>query len=217
MIFSNKRGMEIAISTIVIIIISVVIFSMSLYFVFKWFGQAEELKAEIDKQTKEQITTALKSGNQLVAIPFSIQETKRGNPITFGAGVRYIGPDTEKQFSTATSFSGAYTPDGKTICAQTDQCAQHIQQTWLGNFAITPTFTLKKNEEKLIPILIRVDSNIASGRQTPIGDYIFNLCVYDKPLDINGQPFAECTTGQYKNSPDAFYTNKIYQLVIKVI
>lgn len=208
----NKRGMEFSIGMIVGLILSILIFSISVYLVFKWFGSAEELKSEIDRQTREQIMAALKTGNQLVAIPISIQETKRGNAATFGVGVRNIA--SEDSFSMAVSFSGAFTPDGKTIAVD----RQHIDQKWLGTTATVDTFTLKKNEEKLIPLLLKADVNTAPGISTQKGDYVFNACVYKKPLTSDGQPYAPCNKEQFtRGSADVYYTKKIYQIVVRVI
>ncbi len=212
---TNKKGMELSIGLIVILILSILIFSLSLYFLFKWFGQAEELKAEIDRATHEQILTALKSGNQLVAIPIAIQEQKRGNKVTFGVGIRNLA--AEKQFSMAAAFSGAYMPNGNAICTAGESCAFYIEEHWLGGFATTPTFTLKKNEEKILPLLIKTDVNIDAGRTTPKGDYTFNVCVYDKKLRDDGTPPAACSAGQFSYNPGEFYTAKIYQVTVKVV
>lgn len=207
----NKKAMEFSIGMIVGLILSILIFSMSLYFVFKWFGSAEELKGEIDRQTQQQIMSALKTGNQLVAMPISIQEGKRGSAVTFGVGVRNIA--AEDDFSMAVSFSGAFTPDGKVIPVE----KTYIDQKWLGTSATVDTFTLKKNEEKLIPILLKADVSTAPGVSAQKGDYVFNLCVYKQPLRSDGQPYAECSKNQFQINSDAFYTKKIYQIVIRVI
>ncbi len=202
--------MELSIGLIVILILSVLIFSMSLYYLFTWFGRAEQLKAEIDKQTEEQILAALKTGNQLVAIPIAVQQVKRGNAATYGIGVRNIA--AEGAFSMATTFSGAYTPDGRTITVD----ETYLTEKWLGAFANTPTFRLRKNEQKVIPQLIKADLNIAQGAPTPKGDYVFNICVYDSGLRPDNTPPSECSTGQYKNDPTVFYTAKIYQVTVRV-
>ncbi len=207
----NKKAFEMSVGLIVVLILSILIFSLSLYFVFKWFAQAEQLKAEIDRQTQEQIITALKTGTQLVAIPISIQEAKRGTSTTFGIGVRNL--DSEKPFSMATSFSGAYTPDGKTIPVD----ETYIGNNWLGSFATIPTFAIKKNDQKVIPILIRVPTNIAPSVVTQKGDYAFNVCVYDRQLRSDGSPPAPCTIGQFQTSSQEFYTGKIYQITVRVV
>jgi len=207
----NKKAFEMSVGMIVIIILSVLIFSMSLYFVFKWFGSAEEFKAEIDKQTSEQIMAALQSGNQLVAIPIAIQQAKRGTSANFGVGVRNIG--VEKDFSLALSFSNAYLPDGKPI----DCDPEYVERNWLGSFSVSNLGKLKKNEQKVFPFMVKADLNIASGKPAPKGDYVFNVCVYDMPLSVNNEPPAPCSVGQFSQSSEVFYTSKIYQVTVKVI
>ncbi|VVB81896.1 Uncharacterised protein [uncultured archaeon] len=199
----NKKAFEMSIGMIVIIILSVLIFSLSLYFVFKWFGSAEELKAQIDRQTQEQIVAALQTGNQLVAIPIAVQDAKRGASANFGVGIRNINVD--KDFSLALGFSGAYQPDGKTI----DCDPAYIEQYWLGSFSSVDIGRIKKNELKVVPFLIKADLNVAPGKPAPAGDYIFNVCVFD------GLP-APCNIEQFKVSSGAFYTGKIYQVTVKV-
>ncbi len=204
----SKKGLEMAIGTVVMLLISVLIFSMSIYFVFKWFGGAEELKTEIDRQTQEQIVSVLKSGNTLVAIPIAIQETGRGKPVTFGMGVRNVAEG--KDFSASVSFSGAYDPRGNPIPVNVD----YVEDTWLGNFNVIDTFFLQRNEQKLIPLPLRASTNIAEGIPTPKGDYVFNVCVYPAPLTPNGQPPAPCSPGQPFG---AFYTEKMYQVTVRVV
>ncbi|HLF54128.1 MAG TPA: hypothetical protein VI612_00215 [Candidatus Nanoarchaeia archaeon] len=207
----HKKGLEMSIGLIVVLILSVLIFSLSLYMVFNWFGKAEVLKAEIDKQTQEQIKAVLASGNTLVAIPIPIQQAKRGGSVNFGIGVRNVAE--ARDFSGAISFSGAYTPDGRSISVN----EEYLPKNWLGNFNVIQTFSLKKNEQKLIPILIKVHTNVAEGVATPKGDYVFNVCLYPAPLKSDGSPPAECTIGQYQHSADLFYTGKIYQVTVRAV
>ena len=213
----NKKGLTVSIGMLVMIILSILIFSLAVYFLFKWFGEAEIIKAEIDKRTQEQIITALKTGTQLVAIPISMQEVKRGTDVTFGVGIRNIG-DTGP-FSMAVKYSGAFYPDGGPI--NVDQ--QYIGDNWLGaTFAVTETFELKRNEQKLMPVLIKTDPNIAPGRRTPKGDYVFNVCVYDSPSrSVTGggapAPPAPCDLDTFKNRRGILYTKKIYQVTVKVV
>ncbi len=207
----HKKGLELSVGLIVLLILSVLIFSLSLYMVFNWFGKAEVLKAEIDKQTQEQIKAALASGNTLVAIPIAIQETKRGNAANFGIGVRNVAD--ARDFSGEIAFSGAYTQDGKSIAVN----EEYLERNWLGNFNVINTFNLKKNEQKLIPILIKVHTNVAEGVATPKGDYVFNVCIYNLPLRSDGSPPGECTVEQYRGASGVFHTGKIYQVTVRVV
>lgn len=209
-VFYGKKGLEISIGMVVVFILSIIIFSMSVYLVFKWFGGAEQLKAEIDKQTEEQIVAALKTGNALVAIPIAVRQTEKGDAVNFGLGVKNVGQDGE--FSAAVSFSGAFLPDGNPIYV--DEI--YVNKNWLGNFNIIDTFRLRKNEQKLTPIQIRAYPTITEAAATTKGDYIFNICVYDKPLQ-NNQPWAECSARQYGIAANSFYTSKIYQVTVRVV
>jgi len=195
----NKKGLTFSIGFMVMLIMAILIFSMSLFLLFQWFGEAEELEAAIDKQTREQILSALKTGTSLVAIPFSIQPTSRGKPVNFGIGVRNI--KEQRKFSTSVSFSGAYDPGGQEIIVDEDFIKEH----WLGRFAKSGTFTLRRNEQQIMPLLIRAHTSIGTGT-TRKGDYVFNVCVFE------GTP-ADCTLGQINN----VYTRKIYQVTVRVI
>jgi len=197
----SKKGITFSIGMIVMLILSVLIFSLSLYFLFNWFGQAEVLKGEIDKQTREQIISALKTGNQKVAIPVAIQEVKRGNPVTFGIGVRNVV--AAKQFSISLAFSGAYDQNGNMIPAE----PIWMTQKWLGNFRTIEGFTLQKNQQEVMPAVIKADTNMAESATTRKGDYIFNVCVWDSPVPQN------CDRTQLDN----VYTGKIYQVTMRVI
>jgi len=196
---NNKKGLTFSIGFVVMLIMAILIFSLSLYMLFQWFGEAEELEAAIDKQTREQILSALKTGTSLVAIPFSIQETSRGSAVNFGVGIRNI--QDQKQFATSISFSGAYDPSGREIIVDEG----YVEERWLGQFAQSAPFTLKRNEQQIMPLLIKADTSIGTGT-TQKGDYVFNVCVFE------GNP-APCSLGQINN----VYTRKIYQVTVRVI
>jgi len=212
----NKKAITMSIGMIVMLIISVLIFIMAVTLLFKWFAGAEELKAEIDRQTKEQIMQALRIGNQLVAIPVAIQKTRRSNAVAFGIGVRNIKDAGD--FSMAIRFSGAYTPEGREICKAGQTCAEYIDEKWLGNFNVIDTFRLKKNEQTVKETSIYAHSSISEGISTPRGDYAFNVCVYNQGLTARNEPPAACNIGQFSLTQGGdFYTKKIYQVVLKII
>ena len=132
----------------------------------------------------------------------------RSNQVNFGVGVRNIG--TQDQFSITLGFSGAYTPDGREICRAGDACASYIEQKWLGAFATIPAFSVKKNDQKVIPLLVKADVNIDSGKPTITGDYVFNVCVYNEQQ-------GPCSIGQFQLNSQLFYTGKIYQITVRVV
>lgn len=198
----NKRGLEMSIGMVVMLILSVLIFILAISFLWNWYGKAETLKAEIDMQTEQQIMNALRQGNSLVSIPINVQSVQRGDPATFGVGVRNVGsPST---FTGVLSFSGAYFPDGS---RNTDVDASYIEDGWLGSFRYIEPFQLDRNRMDVFPVLIQSRNRVSEQRSTAKGDYVFNLCIYD------GGDYSSC-------SPDMLgevYSNRIYQLTVRVI
>lgn len=196
----NKRGIEFSIGFLVGLIIAILIFSLSLYFVFKWFGEAEELKGDIDRQTQDRIMATLKTGNQQVGIPISVIEVKKGNVASFGLGIRNIG--NEAEFSASVSFAGAYDEKGNQLAVDDD----YINTNWLGQLRNIAPFPLKKNELQAIPILVRAGTQMGQGINTQKGDYVFNVCVWQ------GQA-QECSLAKRND----VFTQKIYQVTVRVI
>jgi len=200
----NRRGFEFSVGIIVLLIFSILIFSMSVYLLFKWFGNVDTLSAQIDKQTQEEILSSLNQGNKLVSIPFPVQVVKRGKAALFGVGIR--NPTSSREFSMQVSYSGAFSPDGRTLSVDRD----YIAANWLGSFAVAEPFLVQKNEQKAVPVLIKADVNSAQGVATQKGDYVFNVCVYDQ------QATMPCTIESYRSNVAAFYSGKIYQVTVRV-
>ncbi len=200
---AGKKGFEFSVGIIVLLIISLLIFSLSIYFMFKWFGEAKQLESEVDRRTREQMIDVLKAGNQLVVLPFSVQDVKKGDFAEFALGVRNVV--TERSFSFAISFSSAYFPNGIPITVD----KSYVNQNWLGNFVAGSLGTIKRNEEKLVQVTIRAAPNIGA-KPTVQGDYVFNLCIYAGPP-------VDCSIAEFENNPGRFYTGKIYQVTVRVV
>jgi hypothetical protein len=196
----NKRGIEFSVGFLVGLVIAILIFSLSLYFVFKWFGEAEELKGDIDRQTQDRIMSTLKTGNQQVGIPISVVETKKGNIAIFGLGVRNVGGTAD--FSASVSFDGAYDQKGNQLAVDDN----YININWLGQLRNIAPFSLDKNEMQVVPIIVKAGTQIGPGINTQKGDYVFNVCVWQGPAQ-------ECSLSKRNEA----FTQKIYQVTVRVI
>ncbi len=199
--FMNKKGFEFSVGVIVILIISIIIFSVSVYLLFKWFGEVDVVSGEIDRQTRQQIATALQTGNTLVSIPFPVQVVKRGQSAVFGVGIRNPGPANE--FSMSVSFSNAYTPDGKIMPVDS-----FYVDGWLGSFAQTSPFLIDRNSNTVKPLLIKTGA-ISSGKFAVSGDYVFNVCVFHRDS-------VPCSIASYRAAPNDFYSNRMYQVTVRI-
>ncbi|RLE47495.1 hypothetical protein DRJ25_02245 [Candidatus Woesearchaeota archaeon] len=196
---SNKRGIEFAVGTIVLIILAILAFTFALAITFKIFGGAEDIKSQIDSKTQAQIEAAMTRTNELVSVPFNIKQIKPGNAVTFGVGVKNIL--SPRDFSASISFDGAYFPDGNPISVDPGI----VEEKWLGNFKLVHEFNLKKNDYSIIPITIFASPDV--GGHLEKGDYVFNVCVFDKAVP------DDCASASLSD----VYTNRKYQVVVRLI
>jgi len=169
----QKRGMELAVSTIVIIILSILIFIGGIALTWKLFAGAEELKTGIEQKTKQQIEAMLRQGTDLVAIPINSQRVDIGKDAVFGLGIRNI--KQEPDFTIVLGLSGMYDAGQRTL-TQADK--PYIEERWLGNFK-TQSSAIDKNAFGIVPLSIRAASTIDAGIPTPKGALaVFNVCVF---------------------------------------
>lgn len=204
----NKKGFEMAASFIVTLIIVIIIFIGSIYFIKEFFYKAEELKVEIERSTKEQIESLLQQGS-LVALPVNMKEVNIGKSETFGLGVRNTGD--MKSFNLVVSFNKAINSLGEIIVDESHQ--EYINNNWL---LYDPNgFFLESNELKVLPIAVRPSFNINEGEATLSGTYLFNVCVFVDGGAINPNL---CTIDAFKFSSDKqeYYTKKMYSLMLEI-
>ncbi|MBN1645007.1 hypothetical protein JW851_03140 [Candidatus Woesearchaeota archaeon] len=203
----NRKGFELTAGFIVMLIIILVVFMGSIYFIKIFFEKSTEMKLEIERSTKEQIESLLQDGG-LVSIPINIKEANIGESQTFGLGVRNIG-DT-KGFRIVVYFNKAIDSLGEVIVDES--YADFINDNWL--LYDSNEFFLDSNQLNILPIAVRPDFNIAEAEPTLPGTYLFNVCVFaDSVMDDSA-----CSVDAFKFSADKqdYYTKKMYSLMVKV-
>ncbi|MBD3361484.1 hypothetical protein GF358_01700 [Candidatus Woesearchaeota archaeon] len=204
----NKKGFELSATFIVTLIIVIIVFVGSIYFIKEFFYKAEELKAEIERSTQEQIESLLQQGS-LVALPINMKEVDIGESKTFGLGVRNIGD--MKGFNLVVSFNKAIDSLGEVIVDESYR--EYINSNWL--LYDMNGFYLDSNELKVLPIAVRPGFNIAEGEAVVPGTYLFNVCVF---VDSGAVDPNLCTLDAFKFSTDKseYYTKKMYSLMVEV-
>lgn len=178
----NKKALELSLTVIVIIILSIIIFIGGVALVYQFFAGAEELKAGIERRTQEQIEALVREGNQIVAIPFNKKTVSAGQQAVFGLGIRNV--ESTKEFSVSLSFVGGFDRQGKRLeQARGDDpgVKSFVEQNWLGNFQKLGPYEIKQNKIEVIPIIIRAHSEVYEGVRTSRGNYVFNVCVFKMP------------------------------------
>lgn len=201
----KKRGLELSVSFFVILILTIIIFAGSLYFLRQFYTATETLRQELDRDTEAQLQALIRDGS-IVAVPLNKATLARGKGATFWVGVQNI-LNQQKNFGIDVSLSNAYTPEEE-IIQEADR--QFITQNWV--LVTLGPHVIKNNEFKAIPARIVVGSTIAPSVPTPPGTYSFNVCVWDMS-EYGNTPPGLC--GDYApNQP--WYTGKVYKIFVEV-
>lgn len=143
MLFNNKKGIELGINFIVVLILAIAVFGFGIYFAAQIFSGAKELKADIEQQTERELQDALRAGKQVSIAPTS-RDIKAGEGYVFGLGiVNLLG---------CTRTFTIIAADTKT-----DELDGDLQ------FLLTEQQTIANNEERFVPILVKAPEGEADG------------------------------------------------------
>jgi len=119
----NKKGIELSINFIVMMILGMAMFFGGMVFVTKFFSQAADIKGSMDSQTERQIEAMLDSGSAFV-IPIHTKEINRKNFDTFGIGVYNDGSGDPllNTFKLKVVFSSAFATRTKLPLCSSSSC-----------------------------------------------------------------------------------------------
>ena len=157
----NKRAIELSINFLVIVIISLVMLSTGILLIKRYFGTAEEIKAQLDEQTVAHIEELLEEGD-VVAMPLKRKTIGSGETGIFGLGVLNINEQPET-FTVEIALSQLVKKD-KTTAAPAQ--LEYDPTDWL---LYEKSFTLDYKESRKIPIRVAVPGGVFSGT------YIYNI------------------------------------------
>jgi len=88
----NKKGaIGLSINMIVMIIISLAIFSAGVLLLRNFVSGAEEIKVQLDQRTEERLNDLVVDQGQKVALPFYTANVRRGKEHIFGIGILNTG------------------------------------------------------------------------------------------------------------------------------
>ena len=147
--FQNKKGIELAVNFMVTLIIAIVVFGMGLVLVKKIFTEAENIKDQLDSDTKKELMEISTATSDEVTVYPGKLTIKKGSSDVFGVAILNID-SAEKNFQIAAHQDGScYDNTGKLL---TSGCPAGSVTT------INPaTRTIKQNEREIINIPVRVD------------------------------------------------------------
>jgi len=201
----GKKAFQLTATFLVILILTVVIFTGAIYFTRQFFSTAEQMRATIDRQTEAEIEQLLYQEGALVALPVFKKTTIRGKSDTFALGIKNVLERTG-QFYVTIEFSKAFTP-GEEIIPTAD--ATYINTKWL-LYSQGP-YTIPNNKLEMIPVLIMADLKMAEGIATEKGTYSFNVCVFQGVI-----PSGFSCASPPRPLPPEIYGGKVYKIYLEV-
>jgi len=83
----KKASIQLSLGFLITLIISLVIFILSIGFLTDFWKGVDELKTSLDQQTQAEIEKLL-AGNARIAIPLDTQTTKPSKAVVYGVGIR---------------------------------------------------------------------------------------------------------------------------------
>jgi hypothetical protein len=182
----NKKGLQLSINFIVIIILALVVFMMGIYLFTQIFSQGKEFTDLVTQDTERRMQQLLIRGDELVIIPDFSQEIKKGDSHQFVMGIKadiskcYENPLNvvpSEVFIVKTTFDMAV-DDSNIPIPLTFEDKRDISQ-WV--FA-SREYEIRNNEQKIIGIPVRMGRNALNG-----ATYVFNVEV----LCSNGNLYGD--------------------------
>lgn len=162
----NKKGIELAINTLVIMILGLVILIAGTSIFFKAYNKTVEMSEEVDSQTQKRLADLLNDGSSVV-VPITSKEAERGKRVDFNLGVN------NELLRDATFKVEVEYMDSTGNDVLDKQNCDWENEDWgkCGPFYIKELFELRNNEQKFLPIGIIVPKEASKGQ------YIFGLDV----------------------------------------
>jgi len=200
---SGKKGIELSITTLVVIIISIIILIYSVYLIYNIMTQASIIEKDIEQRSEKEIESVMNDPREIISIPFEERKGKIKSQNTFLIGVRNLF-DSTNDFSSIISFDTATDSYGRVIDVDND----FIEKEWLGNYRLLNPQKIESLEYKQLKLIIKPSDRVSNKKNTPNGDYVFNICVF------NGlQPPVDSCINENKK---LFYNNEINKVIISI-
>ncbi len=162
-----KRGsIELSMNVFVIVLISLVILAGGITLLYKFLGGAEDIKAQLDEKTNEELERLLVDQGKQVALPLHTATIFRGESHVFGIGILNVG-NAGNEFLLRVELSKVLDEQEQDITATMDKAAV---ESWL--LYNTESIILEENGHTKEAILVKVSPD------TPRGQYIFNAYIF---------------------------------------
>jgi len=155
---SKKGAIELSMSTLVIVIISLVVLGLGVKLLYSFVSSGEQLKGQLDEQTEAELQRLLVDQGKQVALPLHQATLAGGESHVFGIGILNIG-GVGDSFKLQVDLSQMIDPQQVPITTSNSQ-RQYILSWLIYN---NEDMVIKESEHRSEPILVNIPNDAAKG------------------------------------------------------
>ena len=194
---NNKKGaIGLAMNIIVILIISVVILTGGILFIQQLIGGAEDIKAQLDQKTEDEIQRLITDQGKKVALPLHTVTIEAGNNHVFGLGILNLPDSGGDRFKIIVGEPKVLRPDDSVYTSEElDEFGPNYGLDWV--LFNLDEMLISENQYRSEPLLVNVPKNAKKGT------YIYNVQV-----NYNNVGAGETIWPQYDNIKKFYVTVK---------
>ena len=160
----KKAAIGLSINTLVVVLISIVILTSGVAFLYQLIENAKSFEATLDERTDNELERLLVDQGKRVALPFKESTILKGENHVFGLGISNILTDIDRFYIET---------DATTI---TDESGNDIKSEYELQAETWPVYIkdwkIKEGEHKKISIMVVVPPEAVKGK------YIFSVRIY---------------------------------------
>lgn len=179
----NKKGLELTMTVLVLLVISILIFGSSVYLLRQIYKGTEQISNTIDQNTENELRSLLASGS-IVALPQNAATTRVKQDAVYWIGVKNM-LGSEEQFGVHVSFSRAFNHEEEELVVD----GAYINERWLfggtRHGGLEGPFRVKNNDMQFRDLMILPQARAGENIKTPKGIYFFNVCVFNASRGIH--------------------------------
>ena len=162
----DRRGMELAVNTLVVMILGVIIVGGGIALMYSIFNKARVLPGEVDKTLEQELFNILLGSKDRIAVLNNAQTVARGDTATFAVAIQNQVDNGTTTFTPVKAANASVAPNP--LC--TSQTANNLASCPLMDL-LTDSFTLNRSDHKAFYV------NVAVPRGAMAGEYVYNVDV----------------------------------------
>ncbi len=181
----DKKGLELSINFIAVIILALVVFGLGLVLFKSVFSESQNLTDKVTEDTERRLNNLLIRGDELVMMPDFVRNVKPGDSHQFPLGIKAdtskcanLQPEQlyEQTFSVQASFDLAVDENDRKIDLIFEK-----QRDISGWVFPESEYLIKNHENKIIGVPLRVGKSFQTD-----ATYVFNV-----EVKCNGQRYGD--------------------------